>query len=405
MLHHSDNKSNNNMNKINSANSFGKRVLENFNHHLRNSKLCIILRSFMFHSNLFWIQLSYFVFISLVGYLALSLLSKTSRRVVPKDLDLFFTSVSATTVSSMSTVEIEVFSNSQLIILTILMLFGGEVFTSMIGIQIEKYKFSKPQTFVAVDRIANTTCSQLDQLEQNDGNEIIGSNNQLELENGTKPSSDFQDRNLKYDSLRCLSYVVCGYFLVAHIVGSVLVYCYMSLYPFPRQTLKTKRIKRPTFSVFSVVSTFANCGFIPTNENMIIFKQDSVLLLLLISQILLGNTLYPPCLRFTIWILEKITKRREFSYLLKNSREIGYDHLLCGLHSTLLALTVLGFILVQMAVFCALEWGSEAMIGMSLYQKLVASLFQVVNSRHAGESVFDLSKISSAVLVLFVVMM
>jgi Trk-type K+ transport system membrane component len=67
--------------------------------------------------------------------------------------------------------------------------------------------------------------------------------------------------------------------------------------------------------------------------------------------------------------------------------------------------TVFGFILMQFMLFYSMEWGSEAMDGLNSYQKLVGSLFQSVNSRHAGESVVDISTISSAILVLFVVMM
>ncbi|KAI9190922.1 hypothetical protein LWI28_000879 [Acer negundo] len=45
------------------------------------------------------------------------------------------------------------------------------------------------------------------------------------------------------------------------------------------------------------------------------------------------------------------------------------------------------------------------MDGLNSYQKVVASLFEVINSRYAGESVFDISIISPAILVLFVGMM
>ncbi|OIW09212.1 hypothetical protein TanjilG_11350 [Lupinus angustifolius] len=138
---------------------------------------------------------------------------------------------------------------------------------------------------------------------------------------------------------------------------------------------------------------------------MIVFKNNSGLLLLIIPHILLGNTLYVPCLRLVIWLMKKVTRRDEFSYLLNNSKEVGYDHLLPSSHHCwLLVVTVLGFNLIQFVMFCSMEWNSKNMEGLNIYQKVVASMFQVINSRHSGESVFDFSSISSAILVLFIVM-
>ncbi|KAL0339122.1 UNVERIFIED_CONTAM: Sodium transporter HKT1 [Sesamum angustifolium] len=90
-----------------------------------------------------------------------------------------------------------------------------------------------------------------------------------------------------------------------------------------------------------------------------------------------------------------MTKRAEFRYMLKKWRGLGYGHLLSGLHSLYLAITVLGFIAVQLVMFCLVEWNSEATVGLSAYEKLVGSLFQVVNSRHAGETVSSFCNLPS----------
>ena len=199
--------------------------------------------------------------------------------------------------------------------------------------------------------------------------------------------------------------MVLGYLFVVHLIGSSLVSLYVNLVPSARKVLKDKGLETQTFSVFTTVSTFTNCGFVPTNENMIVFKKNSGLLLLLIPQILMGNTLYPPCLLLLIWVLKKTTKREEFRYILMNYGDMGYGHLLSGPHALLLAMTVFGFILIQFLLLCSMEWSSQVMDGLNSYQKIIGSLFQTVNSRHTGESVFDLSTISSAILVLFVIMM
>ncbi|KAL6984887.1 hypothetical protein U1Q18_018267 [Sarracenia purpurea var. burkii] len=213
--------------------------------------------------------------------------------------------------------------------------------------------------------------------------------------------------NLKYNSIKLLSFVVMGYLLAINFVGVASVSVYLAFVSSARNILKKKGLNLFTFALFTVVSTFASCGFVPTNENMMVFSKNSGLLLILIPQVLLGNTLFPPFLRFSIWFLGKFVKkvRPNSDYLLTKTWEIGYHHLLPGLHSSLLVGTVVGFVGIQFTLFCSMEWDSVALSGLSSYEKVVGILFESVNSRHSGETIVDLSTIASAILVLFVVMM
>ncbi|KAM3221293.1 hypothetical protein P3L10_020561 [Capsicum annuum] len=321
------------------------------------------------------------------GFLALNVTKpRTLPSFRPHNLDVFFTSVSATTVSSMSTVEMEVFSNAQLVFMTILMFLGGEAFTSFLRLQLMKLKLVKKQSV----------------LQNNDAFDHSSSSNGEVI----NPMEDSHHEAIaKLKSIRLLTYVVFGYILVIILLGSSLVSIYITFIPCAKQILNEKGLNLHTFSIFTTVSTFANCGFVPTNENMMVFKQNSGLLLILIPQILLGNTLYAPSLRFVIWFLWKFTKRQEFENILKNSKRVGYSHIFPCFETIAIAITVLAFISVQFVAFCSLEWNSEATAGLSTYQKLVGSLFEVVNTRHTGQSVFDISSFSPAIIVLFALMM
>nr|XP_033513940.1 sodium transporter HKT1-like [Nicotiana tomentosiformis] len=241
----------------------------------------------------FWIEVSYFMILSLLGFLALTISKpRTLPSFRPQNLDVFFTSVSAATVSSMSTVEMEVFSNAQLVFLTILIFLGGEVVTSFLRLQLMKSKISMEKT-VLQNKIesSNSTRNSIHHLEL--GHEKEDNNFEHAITNSMEDSETI---NVKLKSLRFLSYVVFGYTLGVVILGSSLVSIYISFIPSAKQVLKEKELNLHTFSLFTTVSTFANCGFVPTNENMMVFKKNSSLLLILIPQVLFGNTLYAPCL-------------------------------------------------------------------------------------------------------------
>ncbi|KAL8197899.1 hypothetical protein R6Q57_030109 [Mikania cordata] len=370
---------------------------------------CLSLFTWLYlHANKFTLELFYFLFVSSLGFCILGSLNVRTTTFTPRKLDLFFTSVSAATVSSMSTVEMEVFTNNQLVILTVLMFIGGEVFTSMVGHYIGTF-------FVNIfpkdgdKSYHNTQCCVLDQIELKNI-DIVAFKESKDEDFGLRTFSSTEINkiymeDLKYKSFKSLGVVVLFYLLLVQFLGVISVLIYLNFISSANDILKHKGIEPLTFSIFTIVSTFTNCGFVPTNENMLIFKKNSGLLLILIPQALLGNTLYPPVLRFSIWAVGKFTMKSETKYLLNNSKDIGYPHLLSYLQSSLLFVTVLAFIAVQFVLFSWMEWNSGSLRGLNVYQKLVGVFSQTVNTRFTGESIVDLSTMNAAVLVLFIVMM
>ncbi|OEL35244.1 putative cation transporter HKT6 [Dichanthelium oligosanthes] len=299
----------------------------------------------------------------------------------------------------MATVEMEDFSSTQLWMLAILMLIGGEVFTSMLGLHFMKAKFDTKgpvnktgySFYVDVESInyANSGPS------STQGTKVMVPMSELRLED-----KDHVDPK----TIESLGYALMVYLLVTNLGSSLAIYLYLRLVPDAQDVLKRKGIGRVIFSMFTAISSVGNCGFTPVNENMIIFQNNSILLLLIIPQILSGNTLFAPCLRFMMWSLKKITGKKEYHFIVQHPEALGYKHLMNSRECIYLMVTVISFIITQTILFCSLEWSSEALQEMNSYQKIVGALFQSVNARHAGESIVDLSSLSSSILVLYTIM-
>jgi len=354
----------------------------------------------VFQSNPFVVQLIYFVAISFAGFLALKSLNPHGKP-VPRDFDLMFTSVSAATVSSMSTIEMEDLSDQQLWVLILLMLLGGEVFTSMLGLHLNNAKANKEvlsqRSLSSIRREIEVSISanNIDQIDMECGqSEAVISHNQVQ-----------QTKSTRHSSRTILAHIVTGYFLASVVCSSVVIIIYFWLNSDARQVLHSKDIKICTFAIFTAVSSFANCGFTPLNSNMQAFTNNSVLLLLVIPQILAGNTLFSPLLRLSVWALGKLSGEQEYTRILQHPEETGYKHLPTQRNSVYIFLTVTGLILLQVISLFSFERGSKAFGRMNWFQKLVGSLFQSVSTRQAGEAVVDISTFSSPTLLLFAIVM
>ncbi|KAL0344939.1 UNVERIFIED_CONTAM: putative cation transporter HKT7 [Sesamum radiatum] len=81
---------------------------------------------------------------------------------------------------------------------------------------------------------------------------------------------------LKYDSIKFLGFLVLGYLVVIHILGVASILIYVALISSANDVLRSKGIKTFTFAIFTIVSTFASCGFVPTNENMMCLARIQV---------------------------------------------------------------------------------------------------------------------------------
>uniref|UniRef100_A0A0D9ZQE5 Uncharacterized protein n=1 Tax=Oryza glumipatula TaxID=40148 RepID=A0A0D9ZQE5_9ORYZ len=319
---------------------------------------------FMFQSNPLIVQLVYFISISFVGFLALKIL-KPRHKPTPRDLDLMFTSVSTATVSSMATVEMEDFSNQQLWVLILLMILGGEVSISMLALHFNNAETNTNEVLPKRSPSTRRNIESFDAVNDSNQNSSQGFQSEATISLDWVQGS----RTMKQKCRNMLAHIVTGYFIAAVVCSSLVIIIFAQIDSDTRQLLKSKDIKIWTFSIFTAVSSFANCGFTP---------------------VLAGNTILSPLLRLSIWILRKVSRREEYAYILQHPEDTGYRYLQLQKNSVNMVLTVGGLVLLQVMFLSYFEWNSKC---------------ETVNTRHAGEAVIDISTLSPPILVLFALVM
>ncbi|KAL5199549.1 hypothetical protein ABZP36_020752 [Zizania latifolia] len=354
--------------------------------HVSNSS-ALICQFIAFHLSPLLVYLAYFLIIDVLGFVALVVLKPSNHEYNPRYIDMFFLSTSAVTVTGLATIRMEDLSSSQIVVLTLLMFLGSEMFLSLLGLLLESNKQNKhdPKNHGVI--ISVTDCEQ------------------SQLEEAIPQGSSTDSTDIKKSCFKYLGFVVLAYMMIILITGSLLVFMYIDHVSSASDVLTRKSINKALFSVSVTVSSFTNGGLFPTNESMAVFSSNKGLLLLLTCQILAGSTLFPVFLRLVIWSLRRLAKSEETDFMMNNTRAVGFNHLLPNMQTAFLAATEVALAATAVMLLCCLNWGSAVFAGLTSLQKITNALFMAVNARQAGENSIDCSLVAPAALVLFMVIM
>ncbi|CAN6173478.1 unnamed protein product [Urochloa humidicola] len=375
------------------------------------SSSVLLCRLIPFHLNPLLLHLSYFLAIDILGFLALVLLKPSNPGYHPRYLDMFFMSTSAATVTGLATVKMEDLSTSQIVVLTILMLSGSEMFVSILRLVLHsrKQKQRHNQDHDHGSRVSSAVVV------------TVSDESNLEAANNPPSVSSDEVHNKEQESscLKSLAIAMSAYMAVTLVAGSVAVFAYLAGVPAARDVLARKGISAALFSASVAASSFTNGGLLPTNESMAVFAADPGLLVLLAGLILAGGTLLPVFLRLAMWAARRVESvvfsgsgRRGFSggegleSMAKGAAAAGFGHLLLpGLQTALVAATAVAVAAAAAALLCFVNWSSDVFEELTAGEKVANAVFMAVNARQAGENSVDCSLLAPAVLVMFLAMM
>ncbi|XP_024533120.1 cation transporter HKT4 isoform X1 [Selaginella moellendorffii] len=203
--------------------------------------------------------------------------------------------------------------------------------------------------------------------------------------------------------------IIVIYGVLVHLMGFFIAW--LSILcgrPYPRNLIRhKKKTNLGFFSLFAVVSAFCNVGYIASSENLMPFNSSLVLLLDMILLIMLGNGIYPPCLRGIIRLLHHFSKgntKQACEFLLDHPRKC-YTHLFPPNTTRWLLISFFGLNGFEICVIYILDWNSTAFDGLDTGEKIVNGIFQCVNTRSGGMNSVAITGLSPTTLFIFAVMM
>ncbi|XP_072971141.1 cation transporter HKT2;2-like [Typha angustifolia] len=234
-------------------------------------RIVFMYHFFALHVNPFRLQLSYFLCIALLGSLLLMELKPSNPNFKPRYVDMLFMSASALTCSGLGTVEMENFSTSQIVVLTLWMFLGGEVFVSLMGVLLRRANYNNDAKIN--DSEVDIVGIELETI--SDDQQITTGPTESGIDVEVPDISSTGGKDLRRSCMQNLAFVVLGYLLLIHLYGFLSIFLYLIIVSSSRDVLKEKGIHVVLFSASVAVSSFANGGLIPTNENIGIFGKNS----------------------------------------------------------------------------------------------------------------------------------
>lgn len=168
-------------------------------------------------------------------------------------------------------------------------------------------------------------------------------------------------------------------------------------------------------ALFLSTSAWHNAGLVTLSNGSLPFRGDSnapSVLIVIMLEILGGNTCFPIMLRFLVWAQRKVAslqsdhrRVRVLDLLLKYPRTC-YSHLFPDYATKWLGLATVCLIGVQLVVFGTTSANDEDLMqGTTTSERVLAVAFQCISSRTAGFTVLNLDLLPCAPALVFMVCM
>lgn len=192
----------------------------------------------------------------------------------------------------------------------------------------------------------------------------------------------------EYRALDLLSRLVPACYFFFLFGFGFIIRAYIAMSPFVQDLLKNGRsvINPWHFSFFTSLSAFNNLGLSQVDESMEPFRQEPVMLTLVMILVLAGNTAYAILLRLVIHVLYKLTphsfgmRRETLRYVLDHPRRC-YTTLFPSAQTRWLLVVLVGITLIEFICFMALNYWLPVLEKMDIGTCILAGLFQSVSTR------------------------
>ncbi len=147
-------------------------------------------------------------------------------------------------------------------------------------------------------------------------------------------------------------------------------------------------IKGFFYSIFHAISAFCNAGFSLFSDSFMSFRGDIIVNVTIVLLIVLGGLGF---------LVLKEGRKSLFSRLKREKIKIS-------LHSKMIFVITFLLIVVPFLFFLLFEW-NRSLMGYTLKEKVLSSLFQVITPRTAGFNTMDLNTLSFSAVSLLIFLM
>lgn len=216
----------------------------------------------------------------------------------------------------------------------------------------------------------------------------------------------------EYAALGLLLKLLVAHFVILHLVGIMFLVPWITYSPGPYpKYLADQAINKLWWGFQSAATMVNNVGLTLTPDSMFSFRDAPWPMVAMSILALMGNTFFPVCLRFWIWILTKVTPascslQEPLSYLLKHPRRC-FTLLFPRRPTWILFVLLLSLNILDMLLIVAFHLKLSG-VGLSTLrpgQRFCAILFQAASIRTTGTTALNITAMHPAAHLGIVIMM